>query len=94
MMGAAIYSCFFMPVYFAFVSQEATTFDIALNVVFSMDIIITFNTPVKQNNGMDDVYDRKIIAKNYITGWLIMDLIAVVSLSLSLSLSHTHTHSL
>lgn len=48
-----------------------------IDLIFAIDMLVTFNTAV-YNNHNDIVEDRKTIAKWYLKGWFIIDLIAII----------------
>jgi hypothetical protein len=45
-----------------------------IDVVFFFDMFRNFTEPFEKEAGGRMIFDRKEIAKNYITGWLIIDL--------------------
>lgn len=59
---------------------EPLYFDLVVNSVFLLDIIVNFNTAVYQEKEMKTVlvYDRKEIAKAYLKGWFVLDTISCI----------------
>lgn len=50
-----------------------------ITIIFCIDIIIIFNTDVKI--GLDVLTDRKAVAKQYLTSWFFIDLLAALPLA-------------
>jgi hypothetical protein len=50
-----------------------------ITIIFCVDIILIFNTEVK--TGLNLLADRKSVAKQYLTGWFILDLLAALPLA-------------
>lgn len=57
---------------------------LAIDCLFLIDIGVIFNT-VYYNLDMETVTDRKSIASNYLTGWFIVDLLAILPFDIILS---------
>ncbi|OMJ80219.1 hypothetical protein SteCoe_19582 [Stentor coeruleus] len=78
---ALLYTCLIMPWILAF--EEASTektwfvFDTLINVIYCIDILITSNLAYKDEKGKL-VTIRANILKNYITGMLLFDILAVI----------------
>jgi hypothetical protein len=75
-------TCFSTPLTIAFTDTEKQSiFDDPLNFTidffFLLDIIVIFNSAYYTEN-MDLVSDRKKIAKHYLTGWFIIDFLAIL----------------
>lgn len=75
-----IWTFFYLPVKVAFIPDDDNvllyTIDKLIDVVFLVDIILNFFTPVYLNYEL--VYSRKVIARTYLAGWFVLDLIAVL----------------
>lgn len=58
-------------------------FDLYLDSIFMMDILITFFTPIAVGYGHEGrlIYDKGKIALNYIKGWFLLDLLACFPLT-------------
>lgn len=75
-------TCFVTPFNLAF-SDELDSIEwyvscnYAIDCIFFVDIVINFNTAV-QNELYESIDDRYKIAKNYITGWFFIDLMAII----------------
>ena len=54
------------------------TFYIISDIIFFIDIILTFMTAVPDKDDHEHVYDYKYIAKEYLKGWFWIDLIAIL----------------
>lgn len=76
-----------LPFQLAFKNQgPADPFDIAWFIittsVFSLDIIVSFNTAVDREDNMQGsenlIKDRKLIAKQYIRGWFAIDFVSTI----------------
>ena len=70
-----------MPVNLSFVEDQSILFEILeklVDMLFIVDIFVNFLTAYKQENEL--VTDCKLIAKNYIYGWFLFDLIASIPL--------------
>lgn len=70
---------FIIPCRIAFETRPnwySVYFEFYMDIVFSIDIIRMFNTPVKLRRvqHLETIYARKDIAKAYITRWFIFDL--------------------
>jgi len=71
-----IYSVLTIPVQLAFSALNSSIFqqlDLAINVLFLIDIVVHFCTSVEDGDRL--VYDRKIIAKYYLKGLFFTDLL-------------------
>ena len=61
--------------------------NVIVDVLFTVDIIVFFNTSYFEAN--EYVTDRKRIAKNYLGGWFTLDFIAVFPFDKVIRLLHT-----
>ena len=52
-----------------------------LDVLFFVDIIVNFNSCYYQDD-VDLIDDRATITKNYLTGWFLLDLVAIIPIDL------------
>jgi len=57
---------------------------IAIDFLFLSDIIVIFNTAF-YNDEMEIITCKKMIAKNYISGWFTVDLLAIIPFDIILS---------
>ena len=74
-----MYTAIVTPFVIAFVenaSFEFTIFELCIDSLFAIDIIINFFTPYYRNNTL--VTQKSKIAKNYLKGWFIIDLVACI----------------
>jgi hyperpolarization activated cyclic nucleotide-gated potassium channel 1 len=75
-----IYTATVMPYHMAFVETQSTgqwfIIDAVIDVSFFLDIIVVFFSAYEEDDG-SIVTDRRRIAWNYLTTWLIIDCIAV-----------------
>lgn len=78
-----IFSCVMIPYRLVFISgDDDLTWEIinnSLDSFFIIDILLNFNTAFF-NEDFVLIDDRKEICKNYIKGWFIIDLLAIVPL--------------
>ncbi len=51
-------------------------FDILVTLTFAADIVIQFNTGYFEHREL--VTDRKLIARRYLKGWFVLDLLATL----------------
>lgn len=74
-----LYTATYAPFKVAFMSGETSSFIIIfeslVDVLFILDIIVMFFTPFERNDGSLECRHKKI-AKNYIFGALLVDIIA------------------
>ena len=49
-----------------------------IDVIFGIDIILTFFTSISSKSGMVEIDDKKIIAVNYLKTWFIIDFFSIV----------------
>jgi hypothetical protein len=83
------YTTFVTPLRIAFVEKESLTWfiiDVAIDVLFFFDIIINFFSAYFDQN-FKIVTDKKLIAKNYLTGWFLIDFISIFPISIILESS-------
>ena len=79
-----IYTAIFVPVKIAFVNdtaQSLVVLDTIVDVLFFIDIIVNFLSATETKSGKL-ITDNKAIAKNYITGWFWLDLVACIPFDL------------
>ncbi|GMI38080.1 hypothetical protein TeGR_g329 [Tetraparma gracilis] len=67
------------------------TFDLITDLMFMLDLIMTFNVAIVENNTNKLILSRKRIAKEYLTGWFWLDLAASIPFDLLLTLAATGT---
>ena len=78
----AVFNCFTIPIKVAFEpvgmsSLAFTLFNNLIDLTFLMDICVNFRTVILDDSG-EEVTDLWLIAKNYIGGVFLIDLIATV----------------
>ncbi|TMW63841.1 hypothetical protein Poli38472_002782 [Pythium oligandrum] len=74
-----IYQSIVLPYSLAFGGSGNTVIDTVTNVIFGLDIVIQFNTPVAGlDEGTEYVTDRWEIARIYCRGWLFFDVLACI----------------
>ena len=83
-------TCFITPINLAF--QEETEmvewymmFNYVIDILFFMDILVNFNSAY-QNEMYEMIDDRKVIAKTYLSGWFVIDLLAIIPFTVILDL--------
>jgi hypothetical protein len=74
-------TCIKAPLDIAFIDQHNPILRYTVDVLFSIDIFIIFNSAY-YNAQYDLISDRKQIASNYLKSWFLIDLLAVVPLDL------------
>jgi uncharacterized membrane protein len=79
-------TCFVTPINLAFAEETDkvywyVVFNYVIDVLFLFDIIINFNCAY-QNEMYEMIDDRKVIAKNYLSGWFIIDVLAITPFGL------------
>jgi len=57
---------------------------LSIDILFLLDIVIIFNTVI-YNEEMEMITSRKAIAKNYLTGWFSVDLLAILPFDIILA---------
>lgn len=76
-----IYSTIEVPFRIAF-AIDATgfgyAFDWFVDVMFFLDMIVTFRTGLHDKNDNSLIFDGKLIAKNYLLGWFLIDLVSTI----------------
>lgn len=73
-------TCILSPYTIAFLTEEDVgmrIFSDVIDAIFFIDILVIFNTATYDEN-MKIIVDRKIITKNYLTGWFTVDLLAII----------------
>lgn len=73
-------ACIFTPWEIAFYN-DSSMLSYFIDIMFVFDIIITFNSAF-ENDMLETIDDRKAIAKNYIKGWFLLDLLSVMPFDL------------
>lgn len=88
-------SCIITPYNIAFSSDENgkeplqwRIINYTIDILFAIDIVIIFNSCYYDEDFMI-IEDRKIIAKDYIQSWLIIDLVAILPLELILNTNNS-----
>ena len=79
-----IFSCITVPVQMALM-DDLTLFwmvsNYVIDILFFIDIFVIFNTAIYDDDFVI-VEDRTVIAKDYLCGWFIIDLTAILPLEL------------
>ena len=73
-------SCILSPYTIAFITEESLNMRIlsaAIDILFFFDMIVIFNTAIYDDD-MKVIVDRKLIAINYLKGWFLIDLFAII----------------
>lgn len=84
--AALLYVCIFLPYFTAFYEDdELTTWDTiiigVIDVIFLLDIFITFNTALVDKKGKT-IDDRCVIAKKYLKFWFWLDILTILPITL------------
>ena len=58
---------------------EYVYYDLLLDLLFFVDMIIRFNTPIYSQGRL--ITDRKTIAKTYAKSWFVLDLLCLIPIS-------------
>ncbi|CAD8050290.1 unnamed protein product [Paramecium primaurelia] len=74
-----------LDISFTIESDFFDNFNIASITIFSLDILINFNTSYQQKGQY--IYDRKLIAKNYLMAWFWIDLLSTFPFDLIINAS-------
>jgi len=69
-------TCIITPVNIAF-SHEWDVYNAIVDGLFLLDVILIFNTAFYDED-LILIKDRKSIAKNYLTGWFTIDILAII----------------
>lgn len=78
-----LYTCTYVPFSIAFFDDEVTehiitkAVDTAADTLFAIDIVITFISAYEVPGGLPEVR-LKMIVRQYLTGWFLIDLVATV----------------
>ena len=77
--GLLLYTAIFVPFKIAFINEDGILMkisEITVDLLFAADLIVNFisATEDKKNSGI--IFDRKIIAMNYIKSWFLLDFVA------------------
>lgn len=78
-----IFTCITTPARLAFVEQDTTSWTIVkwtVDFLFLIDIILVFNSAY-QNDDFQIIEDRSKIAQEYISGWFLFDVFAIIPFS-------------
>jgi cbb3-type cytochrome oxidase subunit 1 len=78
-----LWTCISTPARIAFSEEDTigwTTLKWTIDFLFLIDIIVIFNSAV-QDEDFRTIEDRKEIAKIYLSGWLFLDVFAIVPFS-------------
>ena len=72
-----------VPVRLAFAEHDPLSWTLAYTVadiIFAIDLILTFFTSISDENKVYEITDKKVIAREYLKGWFWIDLISIVPL--------------
>ena len=78
-----VWSCAITPLQLAVIDGDGglgtfwTVVNGVVDILFLIDLILTFNTAIYDKN-FEIIYNRKTIVWNYLTGWFIIDLVAII----------------
>ena len=78
-----IYTTFVTPFRISFVEDESLAWTIIDNIVdffYFADVILNFFSAIYDHDD-DLIIDRTIIAKNYLRGWFLVDIVSVLPLT-------------
>ena len=79
-----VYSSLRQPYMIAFLDTQAmTALDWSIDISFYLDIVLNFWTGF--DRGFEVILDKRLIAKNYLRGWFVVDLLATVEWELLFS---------
>lgn len=53
-------------------------FGIIVDLLFLVDIMVNFFSAYQMEDGFEQVDDRKTICINYIKGWFLIDIVAII----------------
>lgn len=76
--------CVYTPIEIAFADltgKEVDVFSIVIDVLFLLDMIVNFNCAFYDIN-YEIIETRKEIALNYLKGWFLIDLLAIIPFDL------------
>ena len=78
--GALVFVCTMMPFHIAFDMKSYSWCVIyyLIDSFFLLDIIIIFFTSLPSTDDKEEITDRWVIAKSYLTGWFFVDLLAIM----------------
>ncbi|RLN91366.1 hypothetical protein BBJ28_00019794, partial [Nothophytophthora sp. Chile5] len=69
----------FAPSYYPDGSAGTTAINITLELVFLLNLLLNFNTAFMRQNGL--VTSRRLIARNYLNRWFVLDLLSAIPLN-------------
>ncbi|RLN98521.1 hypothetical protein BBJ28_00018640, partial [Nothophytophthora sp. Chile5] len=69
----------FAPSYYPDGSTGTTAINITLELVFLLNLLLNFNTAFMRQNGL--VTSRRLIARNYLNRWFLLDLLSAIPLN-------------
>lgn len=81
---ALLFSCIITPVQVALYDELSftwTSINYTIDGLFLIDIVVIFNSAV-YNEDFEVVKDRRLIFTNYIWGWFLIDLVAIIPFDL------------
>ena len=74
-----VYTAIFVPFKIAFIEQDPfalVILEATVDCLFGLDIFINFISAQEDPNTNQLITDHRIIAKNYLKGWFLLDLLA------------------
>jgi len=76
-----LFVCIVVPYRITFVEEEDPDVEMAFNVfdvMFGIDMVLSFFTTVPDDENMTEITDRKIIACDYLTSWFPIDFVSIL----------------
>jgi hypothetical protein len=80
--------CVVVPYRITFVVDEDPDVEIAFNmfdIMFAVDMIMSFFTTIPDEENMTEITDRKTIAYDYLTSWFPIDLVSILPIGAIMS---------
>lgn len=90
-----LYTCMLIPYRIAFVKEDTFDWKVALLTIdglFLIDLILCFFTTYSDD--YQEIDNRKMVAKNYLSGWFWIDIIAIFPFDVILQASSTDVNGL
>jgi hypothetical protein len=75
-----LFVCIVIPWRITFIENETSGWYwsfLGIDFIFLIDMVITFFTSITDNEKLQEETDKKIIAKNYFSGWFWIDLVSI-----------------
>ena len=93
MILALITTCFLTPLAIAFSADSDSNLMISnyiIDILFAIDILVIFNTAY-YDDYFKVIESRKLIAKKYITGWFVIDFLAIFPFDLIMNVTDVNS---